>query len=63
MEERLTARNVTDAVPALLALVSQEHAAGRLSDGEFHNFQGHVRRHARDAGTRQPGSKTSFTSV
>ena len=42
MEERLTARNVTDAVPALLALVSQEHAAGRLSDGEFHNFQDHL---------------------
>lgn len=42
MEERLTSRNVADAVPKLLALVSQEHAAGRLSDGEYHLFRDHL---------------------
>ena len=42
MDEKLTSRNVADAVPALLALVSQEHAAGRLADGEYHLFRDHL---------------------
>ena len=42
MKRRLTSGDVAEAVPALLAVVSREHAGGRLSDGEYHLFRDHL---------------------